>query len=372
MTLTVLQVLPALDVGGVERGTLEIAKGLVDAGHRSIVVSGGGRLVERLTSQGSEHITLPIGEKSLLTFLLVKKFRQLLRDKSVNVLHVRSRMPAWISYMAWKGMDKDERPKLISTVHGPYSVNAYSKIMVRSEEIIVISQFIKNYVINNYKDVNQEKLTVIHRGIDIDEFPFNYVPDSNWQKKWADKYAHLKNKLVLTLPARITRWKGPEDFLLIINKLKQAGLPVHGLIAGGPHPKRIKFLASLQDQVQRLGIQDSVSFIGHRDDLKEVMAISNIVLSLAKEPEAFGRTALESLSLGTPVVAYDHGGASEVLGALFPAGLVEANNIDAATKKIMSFYQSTPAINQANPFTRQGMIAGTIGLYEKSSKTLSA
>ncbi len=366
MSLTVVQVLPALEVGGVERGTLEIASGLVNAGHRSIVISEGGRLVDQLVSQGSQHVNWPIGKKSLLTFTLAQKLRNLLIKESVDILHVRSRMPAWVCCLAVKGMQKHERPKFICTVHGPYSVNAYSKIMTKGDEIIVISQFIKDYVLNNYKGIDEDKLTIIHRGIDANEFPFDYVPDVGWKKQWAKNHNELKNKFVITLPARITRWKGQEDFLLIIDALKKSGLPVHGLVAGGPHAKRIKFLESLKKQVVELKLENDISFIGHRDDLKEIMAISDIVISLAKEPEAFGRTALESLSLGTPVVAYDHGGASEVLNTLFPVGLTPPNNISEAITKIVSLYKATTTINKENPFTRQAMIAKTIALYEKS------
>lgn len=366
MALTVVQVLPALEVGGVERGTLEIASGLVKAGHRSIVISEGGRLVDRLVSQGSQHINWAIGKKSLFTFALAKQLRSLLIKESVDILHVRSRMPAWVCYLALKGMKKHHRPKFICTVHGPYSVNAYSRIMTKGDEVIVISQFIKDYVLNNYKGVDEDKLTIVHRGIDAAEFPFDYTPDDNWIKQWTTDYGDLKNKFILTLPARITRWKGQEDFLLIIDALKKMGLPVHGLIAGGPHAKRIKFLASLKKQVVDLKLESDINFIGHRDDLKEVMAISGMVLSLAKEPEAFGRTALEGLSLGTPVVAYDHGGASEVLNSLFPDGLTPPNNIAAAATKIATLYKASPTINKKNPFTRQAMITRTIELYEKS------
>ena len=366
MALTVAQVLPALEVGGVERGTLEIASGLIKAGHRSIVISEGGRLVDRLVSKGSQHINWPIGKKSLLTFLLATKLRNLLIKESVDILHVRSRMPAWVCYLALKGMKKHQRPKFICTVHGPYSVNAYSKIMTKGDDVIVISQFIKDYVLNNYKGVDEDKLTIIHRGIDAEEFPFDYVPDDNWKKDWAINHSDLKNKFVITLPARITRWKGQEDFLLIVDALKQSGLPVHGLIAGGPHAKRIKFLESLKRQVTEFNLENDISFIGHRDDLKEIMAISDLVLSLAKEPEAFGRTALESLSLGTPVVAYDHGGASEVLKSLFPSGLTPPNDIAAASAKILSLHKTSSTISKDNPFTRQAMIAKTIGLYEKN------
>ena len=366
MALTVVQVLPALEVGGVERGTLEIASGLVKAGHRSIVISGGGRLVDTLVLEGSQHFNWTIGKKSLFTFILAIKLRKLLIRESVDILHVRSRMPAWVCYLALRSIKENKRPRFICTVHGPYSVNGYSKIMTKGDDVIVISEFIKDYVLNNYTETAEEKLSIIHRGIDAKEFPYNYSPNDSWIKEWNKNYASLKDKFIITLPARITRWKGQEDFLLIISALKKLGVPIHGLIAGGAHIRRIKFLKSLKKQVIELGLENEIDFIGHRDDLKEIMAISDIVLSLAKKPEAFGRTALESLILGTPVVAYDHGGASEVLITLFPSGLTPNNNIAKATKKIASLYKTSTTISMKNPFTRQAMIEKTIKLYEKS------
>lgn len=366
MALTVVQVLPALEVGGVERGTLEVASGLVKAGHRSIVISGGGRLVDTLVLEGSQHFNWSIGRKSLFTLILAIKLRKLLIRESVDILHVRSRMPAWVCYLALKGIRKNKRPKFICTVHGPYSVNRYSKIMTKGDDVIVISQFIKDYVLNNYKETGEKKLTIIHRGINAKEFPFNYSPDDSWRKEWTKNHATLGDKFIITLPARITRWKGQEDFLLIISALKKLGIPIHGLVAGGAHVRRIKFLKSLKKQVVELGLKNEIDFIGHRDDLKEIMAISDIVLSLAKKPEAFGRTALESLSLGTPVVAYDHGGASEVLNILFPDGLTPRNDIAKATKKIASLYKTSNIISVKNPFTQKAMVDKTIDLYEKS------
>lgn len=368
MPLTVIQVLPALEVGGVERGTLEIAESLVRSGHRSIVISQGGRLVEKLLSQGSEHIEWSIGKKSVFTLRYVKHLKKLLHDTPVDILHARSRLPAWIAYLAWKGSNKNDKPRFITTVHGPYSVNAYSKIMIRGEKIIAVSKFINDYININYNDVPQEKITVIHRGVDAGEFPYGYKPNNDWQDNWNEIYNDLKDKFILTLPARITRWKGQEDFLKIIHELKKAGIPVHGLIAGAPHLKRISFFNELKEQVKALGLKNDIHFIGQRDDMKEVMSISNIVLSLAKEPEAFGRTALEALRLGIPVIAYDHGGASEVLNALFSNGLIKPNDIESAVEKIKVLYKTKPIINISTSFTRQSMVKKTIELYEQSAK----
>jgi glycosyltransferase involved in cell wall biosynthesis len=369
MPLTVIQILPALEVGGVERGTLEVASELVKRGHRSIVISGGGRMVNQLLSQGSEHITLPIGKKSLLTLRLVSRLRNILKNENVSVLHARSRLPAWISYLAWKTMEHDTRPAFVTTVHGPYTVNPYSRIMVRGEKVIAISNFIKDYIVSNYPETDINRIIVIPRGVSSDQYPYGYRPSSEWVADWNNQHPSLSGKYIVTLPARVTRWKGHEDFLQILKIALSENLPVHGLIAGGPHPGKESFLKELASSARNIGLDQHVTFLGHRDDMKEIMTISNVVFSLAREPEAFGRTALEALCLGTPVIAYNHGGAAEVMAAMFPAGAVTPLDINAATRKLKEFINQQPIVTNNNCFTLENMLSKTISVYEGLSRT---
>ena len=366
MKLTVIQTLPALNAGGVERGTLEVAAELVRRGHRSIVISAGGRMVEKLLEQGSEHITLPLGKKSPFTFRYIFRLRRIIRESGAHILHTRSRLPAWLSYLAWKGLPEGSRPRFITTVHGPYTVNAYSRIMTRGETVIAISEFIKDYILKNYPQCDPDNIVVVPRGVAAEEFPYGFTPAANWIQQWQQQQPQLRNKFIITLPARITRWKGQADFVEVIAKLQASGLPVHGLVAGGAERRQQSFLQELKSRVTTLGANDSITFLDHRSDLREVMGVSDVVLSLAKEPEAFGRTALEALSLGKPVIAYDHGGAHEVLDAIFAEGLVPANDINSAVDKIRSFYQARPCVPQKNPFTLEKMLNNILSLYEKS------
>ena len=369
MPLTVIQILPALEVGGVERGTLEVAAELVKRGHRSMVISGGGRMVNQLLGQGSEHITLPIGKKSLLTLRLVSRLRNILKNESVSVLHARSRLPAWISYLAWKTMEHDTRPAFVTTVHGPYTVNPYSRIMVRGEKVIAISGFIKDYIVRNYPETDINRIIIIPRGVSSDQYPYGYRPSSEWTAGWNNQNPSLSGKYIVTLPARVTRWKGHEDFLQILKIALSENLPLHGLIAGGPHPGKESFLKELVSDVRNMGLDQHVTFLGHRDDMKEIMAVSNVVFSLAREPEAFGRTALEALCLGTPVIAYNHGGAAEVMAAMFPAGAVTPYDINAAARKLKEFINQHPIVTNNNCFTLENMLSKTISVYDSLSRT---
>jgi len=363
--LSVVQLLPALNVGGVERGTLEVAKELVKQGHRSIVISAGGRLVDELVSSGSEHVQLDIGKKSLLSLKHIAYIRRYFGEENIDIIHARSRLPAWLTYLAWKKMDQASRPKFITTVHGPYSVNPYSKVMTKGQRIIATSGFILKYINDNYPDVDQNKITLIHRGVSKTEFPFAFQPDEGWLETWHKQQPALSGKFILTMPARVTRWKGHEDFLNILARLKQQNIPVHGLVAGGPHRRKTAYLEELKDKARALGLEQEITFLGHRNDIKEIMSISNIVLSLAKAPEAFGRTALEALCLGIPVIAYSHGGAAEVLTKMYPQGCVEPNDIAAVCDKIISFYKEPVPVADKNFFPLDKMLADTLSLYSR-------
>lgn len=361
--LTVVQVLPALQSGGVERGTLEVGKYLVDNGHRSIVISAGGRMVEQLLGEGSEHAQWDIGKKSLWTLRLIPRLRRFLIENKVDILHVRSRMPAWVCYLAWKGMNPKTRPHLVTTVHGPYSVNAYSKVMTKGERVIVISKMIQDYVLKNYPGTDPEKLRLIYRGVSPEEFPYGYKPDQAWLDKWYQQFPQTSGKKLFTLPARITRWKGQEDFIQLITKIKDSHPDVHGLIVGDADPRRQPYMEELKNKVKTLGLNETITFTGHRSDLREIMSISNIVFSLSREPEAFGRTTVEALSLGVPVIGYDHGGVGEQLATIMPDGAVPPTDIDQSCQLLQRWLNTPPALPHDQPYTLEKMLHSTMQVY---------
>jgi len=362
--LTVLQVLPALQSGGVERGTLEVAQALVEHGHRALVMSAGGRQVAPLVASGAEHFAWPIGKKSFKTLLLVGKLRRFLREQKVDVLHARSRVPAWIAYLAWRGMDPATRPRFITTVHGMYSVNRYSRIMTRGEAVIAVSDTVRDYILRNYPDTPPERIHVIHRGVDSAAYPHGWKPDPAWQQTFFAQFPQAVGKQLVTLPGRITRLKGHEDFIELIAQLKQRGLPVHGLIVGGASPSKQRYLQALQDSVRSKGLESDISFTGQRDDLKNILAISNLVLSLSTQPESFGRTTLEALRLGVPTAGYDHGGVGEILRTIYPAGLLLMGHIDEACQRIVQLLQEPETVPVGEFYPLQVMLDQTLTLYE--------
>jgi len=365
--MTIVQVLPALNSGGVERGTLEISKYLVSKKHRSIVISQGGRMKEKLVLEGGEHIELPIGKKSLLTLRLIPKIIKILRKNKVDILHVRSRFPAWICLIAIKFMQNKKKPSIVTTFHGPYSINRYSSIMAKGDVVIAVSKMIKTYILKNYK-INPKKIFLNYRGVDAKEFPYLFKPKDSWINEWNKDNPETKNKILLTLPGRVTRWKGQIHFLNIIASLNKDNPNIHGLIVGDVAANKLGFLEELKNKAIKLGIKNKVSFIGHRNDLREIMSISKIIFSLSSEPEAFGRTTIESLKIGIPVIGYGHGGVGEQLKEVFPQGLIEKDDISSAVVLCKKWIKKAPKVTKTDSFSLEKMQRNTLNIYMTALK----
>lgn len=362
--LTVLQMLPALDGGGVERGTLEIAAALVAAGHRALVISEGGGMVAELEALGAEHITLPVGRKSLFTLRHIPIVRRLLREEQVDILHLRSRLPAWIGYLAWKGMPVASRPRLVTTVHGAYSPGRYSAVMTRGECVIAVSDSIVDYIREHYPEVDPDRILRIYRGIDPARYHPEFRPAEAWRERFFAGHPQLAGKWILTLPGRITQIKGQLDLVEIVAGLKAQGVPVHALLAGGVHPRRQAYWQQVQARIAERGLADDITWLGPRGDLREILAISDVVLSLTSKPESFGRTVTESLALGRPVLGYDHGGVAEQLACLYPEGGVSVGDVDQAIQRLRSWYETgAPPRSVTLPFSLERMQRETLALY---------
>lgn len=320
--MKIIQVLPELNSGGVERGTVEFARELVAQGHESIVISAGGRQVPLLESQGSRHIQWPVHKKSLLSLLQVRPLRKLFLELKPDVIHVRSRVPAWLTWLALRALPKENRPLLVSTFHGMYSVNAYSAIMGKADRIIAISDAVRQYIFDNYPDVDAEKVTLVHRGVDPQEFNPEFRYSEEWLTTLLQAYPQVSGKKILLMPGRLTRWKGQLDFVDMLHQLKEKGQEnVCGLIVGSSEGSKNHYEQELREKVQAYGLDDTVIFLGHRSDMRELYCLADVVFNLSNRPEPFGRTVTEALWSGTPVIAYDQGGPAEVLRSCFPSGL---------------------------------------------------
>lgn len=361
-TMTVVQLIPALNSGGAERSTLEIGRALVQAGHRSVVVSAGGRMVEQLEAEGSRHIALPIGRKSLGTFFTVGKLRKVLREVQPDIVHARSRLPAWIGWWAMRGVKP--RPHFVTTVHGLNTPGRYSAILMRGERVIVVSQTLRDYVLRHYPDdVDTARIEVIPRGIDTDAFPYGYRPDDAWQRAFFEQYPQLAGAPLLTLPGRGTRLKGHADAIELIADLARRDIDARLLLLGADEPGREAYIAELRALARQRGIEDKVVISPQRGDVRDVYAMSALVLQLSKRPESFGRTVVEALALCRPVMGYAHGGVGELLAELYPAGRVPLGDREKLVERAAELLRFAPPIPPPRSYRLADMQSATLALY---------
>lgn len=369
--LTIVQMLPNLYSGGVERGTLELGKYLVENGHRSLVISGGGPMVEQLEAEGSRHVQWPVGKKSPACLRYILPLRRLLQQEKVNILHLRSRLPAWIGYMAWKALNRSRRPKLVTTFHGFYSINAYSAVMAKGDRVIAISNLIKEHIMEHYR-VPAEKISLIYRGVDNAVFDPAAVAPSRIDallNEWGIKKS--SGPLIL-LPGRVTSWKGQDVFLKSLAKLVHLDWTA---VCVGELRQDSSFTRRILDLLARLQLGDRVKFAGVCRDMAAAYLAADLVVSASsKEAEAFGRVAIEAQAMGRPVVATAHGGSLETVlpgksGWLVTPddedSLAEAIQAALADRNLLLHYGEAGRQWVMNNFTTDIMCEKTVLLYNE-------
>ncbi|WP_242166178.1 glycosyltransferase [Lysobacter sp. M15] len=364
--LTVVQLLPALETGGVERSALEIAAALVGAGHRAVVVSAGGRLVPQLHELGAEHVELDIGRKSLLTLRRVPMLRRLLRDSAADIVHARSRLPAWIGWRALQGMPSGHRPHFVTTVHGLNSPSRYSAIMTRGERVICVSNTVRDYVRRHYPATDPRRLRVIARGIDPAAFPRAAPRDPGAREQLAAQIPQLGGDgPLLLLAGRGTRLKGHADALALLQALREGGLDARLWMPGARDPDRAAYVAELEREALRRGVSGMVAITAPTAEIAQAYAASDLVLQLSRKPEAFGRTVIEALSVGRPVLGWDHGGVGELLRELQPQGALAAFDATALADRARHLLAQPPAPPATMPYTLQAMQQATLAVYRE-------
>ncbi len=362
--LTVLQLLPALESGGVERSTLEIAEALVRAGHRALVVSAGGRLVARLQASGAEHVELDIGRKSLLSLRHVRTLRALLQREQVDIVHARSRLPAWVALLALRGLPATARPRFVTTVHGLNSPSRYSAVMTRGERVICVSRTVRDYVLRHYPGTDPRTLRVITRGIDPAAFPRAPTPDHEARAWAAARHPELAGDgSLLLLAGRGTRLKGHADALTLLAALRADGSDARLWLPGAREAGREGYIAELEAQADALGIAGALAFTPPIDAIARAYAASDLVLQLSRKPEAFGRTVIEALAVGRPVLGWAHGGVGELLGDLQAAGAVAPFDGAALLAAACALLARPPAPAVTIPHTLLAMQEATLAVY---------
>jgi glycosyltransferase involved in cell wall biosynthesis len=307
---TILQVVPTLIAGGVERGTIEIAKAIVDNGDRSIVVSAGGPLISKIYDLGAEHFKMNIASKNPVSmYCNIDNLSKIIQEESVDIIHARSRAPAWSAYYAAKKTNK----RFVTTFHGIYNFGCglkkyYNSIMVSGERVIAVSNFVREHILSNY-DVNESKIRVIHRGVDYRYFNPERITDEI-RAKFREKYHVPKSVPVILLPARMTRWKGHTTLIKALNLIKDKNFYC---IISGDLSKHPAYTCAIRDMIREFKLQRKIQLFGPETDMLGLYGIADIVLSTSIEPEAFGRVAIEGQAMEKIVIATNIGGAVETV-----------------------------------------------------------
>ncbi len=359
--LTVVQLLPALEAGGVERSTLEIADALVRAGHRAVVVSAGGRLLPQLQALGAEHALLPIGRKSPLVLRHLPALRRVLRG--ADIVHARSRLPAWLGWMALRGIHAG-RPHFVTTAHGLNSPSRYSAIMTRGERVVCVSRTVRDYLLRHYPKVDPARLVVVPRGIDPAAFPPAPLPDRAARAQVAALHPQLGGDgPMLLLPGRGTRLKGHADAIGLLAALRAEGADARLWMPGALQAGREDYVTELSGLARAAGVEAMLAMTAPTAAIAQAYAACDLVLQLSRKPEAFGRTVVEALAVGRPVLGWAHGGVGELLAELQPAGAVAPFDAGQLAARACALLAAPPSPPAAMPYTLQAMQEATLTLY---------
>lgn len=335
----ILQVLPAFDTGGVEQGTFDIAHALVKENHHAFIASQDGRMIKDLPQSNCRHIFMDLNTKNpFKIFENSRSLKKLIQDEHIDLVHARSRAPAWSAYLACR----QTNTPYITTFHAAYGhqnafKKCYNSVMAKGERIIAISDFIANHIFSQYSkylpDAKVETVQTIHRGIDCQQFDPKKVAFErlqNLKKEWG----LLEDTPLILLPARLTRIKG---HITLIKALKQLKIRDYTCVIVGQPARGSNYHEELRKLIAHLGLEDKVKLIGHCQDMPAANLLADVVIVPSLVPEGFGRTMAEAGAMGVPVIASNIGAAPEIVehgktGWLIPPGDAEnlAKHIDIA------------------------------------------
>jgi glycosyltransferase involved in cell wall biosynthesis len=367
----ILQVLPALRSGGVERGTLEIAEAQIAAGFRAIVASAGGEMVPALEALGAKHITLPLTAKSpWAMWRNAAALAALARAEGVALIHARSRAPAWSALIAARRLGLP----FVTTYHGAYNEGfpgkrLYNSVMARGDRVIAISHFIAD-LIRARHGVAESRLRVIPRGVDPRRFDPALVSPARLAALRA-AWGVAEGQPIIMLPARVTRWKGQ---MVLVEAMAQLPGDALALLVGDA-AERPAFQAELQARIAGLGLQDRVRLVGHATDMPAALMLADVVVHASTDAEAFGRTVIEAQAMARPVIASDHGAPREtvaegITGWRTPPG--DAAALAAALSRALAMTDSERAALGARAraavlsgYTTAAMQAATMATYRE-------
>lgn len=370
---SVLQVLPRLETGGVERGTIEMVRAIVAAGGKALVASAGGGMEPQVAEAGGRHVTLPLASKNPLRIINNGyALADLVKREKIDLIHARSRAPAWSAKMAAKRAGVP----FVTTYHGLYSSNLpfkhlYNSVMAAGDRVIAISQGVSDHIQASY-GLTEERIRLIHRGVDLDYFDPRAEDLDDRIDTLAQRWlipTDADRPFLILLPARLTRWKGHTQMLDALAKLKD---PAMVLMVGSGD---IAYQEELMRRAATLNLSPMVQFVGKCSDMPAAYAMADLVVTPSQRPEAFGRTVIEAQAMERPVIASELGGALETIVSGANGWLVAPGNANALAEAIDSVMALSPAGRHAigmagrrsveRQFTTTKMQAATLAVYRE-------
>ncbi len=379
---TILQIIPELDTGGAELSTVEIADAIVRAGGRAIVLSEGGRLAPRISAVGGEFRPFAAATKNPLRILWnAHAIRRLIRQEGVDLVHARSRAPAWSALIAARRAGKP----FVTTYHGAYNEksrakNIYNSVMARGDIVIANSGYTKNLVMTRY-GTPEDRIRIVYRGVDGDIFDPAAISEDRKAALRAAWGATPETRIILQ-PARLTAWKGQSTVIEAARRLHEAGNFADALVVlAGDAQGRDAYRRELEAQIEAAGLNGKVILPGHVDDIPAALAVSHLAIVASTEPEAFGRVGTEAQVMGCPVIATDIGAppetvaappnvaAGEATGWLVPPGdaarlaeaMAEALSLDPEARKAQGDRARSRVLTH---FSLKAMRLETLGVYD--------
>jgi glycosyltransferase involved in cell wall biosynthesis len=366
----IMQIIPELGPGGAEQGCIDIAAELMNSGAQAIVVSNGGARIHELARFGAVHINMPVHSKNpMVMWQNVGKLRSIIRRYNVNIVHARSRAPAWSALQACKKTGAN----FMTTCHAPYNIEGeskrfYNSSIARGERVIAISETVARYLRDNYK-LDNSRIRVIPRGIALEKFhPTAVTPERliTLSRQW--RVPDGAN--IIMMPGRITRWKGHQVLIEAIARLGRRDI---FCVMIGSDQGRNEYRRELEDTISHKGLSGRVRIVDHCNDMPAAYMLATVVVSASTDPEGFGRVPVEAQAMGRPIIATDHGGAQETIirgetGWLVkpgdPAALENAIHEALALNPTQRAILATRAMSHiAANFTREQMADKTLNVY---------
>ncbi len=310
----IMQIIPELGPGGAEQGCIDVGAAIILAGGRAIVLSHGGSRLHELSRREVQHIDMPVHSKNpFVMWINILRIKKIIKQENVDIVHVRSRAPAWSAYYACKGTGA----RFMTTCHAPYNIGTghwaffkriYNSVMTKGQRIIAISGMVSSYIQANYR-FDPNAIRLIHRGISTDNFSPNTVSAErviSLSKKWRVP----DGSDIVMLPGRLTRWKGHHVLIKAIANIKRDDL---FCVFIGSDQGRSGYREELEQSIEDHGLSGHIRIVDHCDDMPAAYMLAGVVVSASTDPEGFGRVPVEAQAMGRPIVATDHGGAQETI-----------------------------------------------------------